>query len=228
MCVWVGVVPRRAAPLACPVCTGPLRCVCALQFAVLSKAFCSPVDTEHCVTSKTSTMKEVCVLLSAWGSWLARAPHLPSPAARRPARCPLESLADDTCSAPCPATFQDSFATESGVLDRKTMADMGMRISTLLHAHPLHHAVTPRFPLHAVLSVPLHAVLARTHAGLWACTSHWPILILTLFVCAPRLGRWKNRHARLRAVRQPAQCCCGEAAQEPPLSEPGCAWQLSV
>lgn len=56
---------------------GPTLVESCGMFAVLSKAFCSPVDTEHCVTSKTSTMKE------------------------------------------------DSFATESGVLDRKTMADMG-------------------------------------------------------------------------------------------------------
>ena len=93
------------------------------QFAILHKVFCSPVDTEDCVTDKSTVEQEVCRPRCLPGTALCAGPP------RKPLRGmlprKLEANAASWWAVLHP--LQARFATESGVLDTKTMADMGMR-----------------------------------------------------------------------------------------------------
>ena len=95
------------------------------QFAILHKVFCSPIDTEDCVTDKSTVEQEVCRPRCLPGTALcAGPPGKPLPCSRWQARYLLANAAYWWAVL---HPLQARFATESGVLDTKTMADMGMR-----------------------------------------------------------------------------------------------------
>ncbi len=100
-----------------------------LQFAILHKVFCSPVDSEDCVTDKSTVEQEVRRLrhLSRHSAlrWTPTQNTAPLALARTLPPGKLDADAAYWWAVLHP--LQAQFATESGVLDTKTMADMGMR-----------------------------------------------------------------------------------------------------